>query len=144
MIVIICGSRNFNNYDTVEKAIQQSGFDVSMVYSGHCKGVDLLGEMWAKEHNIPCKIFPAKWNDLKHPNALIKTRENPWTHKKEKYCHNAGNLRNEEMLNAGAEAVIAIQEEVTPGTQHMIRIAKKKGIPVYIYTKSDDEYEYRF
>ena len=144
MIVIICGSRNFNNYDVVEKAIKKSGFNITTVYSGGAKGADALGEAWAKLNNIPIVQFPAKWNDLKQANAMIKTRENPWTHKKERYCHNAGILRNEEMLNSGAEAVIAIQEEVTPGTQHMIKIAKQKDIPVYIYQKEDQDYDYQF
>lgn len=61
MHCIIAGSRSILNYDLVVQAIQESGFLLTEVISGHAKGVDQLGERWAKEHNVPCKIMPAEW-----------------------------------------------------------------------------------
>ena len=143
MRVIIAGSRNLNDYSLVCEAIEKSGFVIDEIVSGNCKGCDMLGERYAKEHGIAVKLFPAKWNDLHQKGAIIKTRENPWTHKSERYCHNAGLLRNLEMAKY-ANALIAIQTEPTPGTQHMIKVAKQQNISVYVQEREDKDYEYKF
>jgi hypothetical protein len=145
MITIICGDRNCIDYTILEKAIDRSGFIITETYSGHAKGSDALGEMWAKANNVPVKLFPAKWNEIKSKNAVIKTRINPWTKKQEKYNVNAGRQRNQEMIDAGAECVIALQPYgETSGTQHTIKLAHKKGIPVYVLERENKDYEYKF
>lgn len=139
MRVIIAGDREFDNYDMLEKAILQSGFEITEVVSGGARGADQLGEMWAKAHKIPVKVFEADWNNIKAKGAVVKT--NQW-HKK--YNANAGFDRNQQMADY-AEALIALQPDgVTPGTQDMVRRAKKNNIPVYVYEKSASEYEYEF
>lgn len=61
MHCIIAGSRSITNYDLVVQAIEESGFLLTEVISGHAKGVDQLGERWAKEHNVRLHIMPAEW-----------------------------------------------------------------------------------
>jgi hypothetical protein len=61
--------------------------------------------------NIPCFRFPADWD---------------------RYGKAAGYIRNETMA-ANAEALIALWDGRSPGTKHMIDIARKKGLKVYVH-----------
>lgn len=143
MKVIICGGRDFNDYGQLKKAIAKSGFLITEVVSGGASGADALGERWAAENGIPVKKFPAEWDNLKQPGAVIKI--NSW---KKKYNANAGFFRNEEMIkyiskeHPECRGVIAM--EGGPGTSSTIKLAKKYDIEVYIYEKDDNEYEYKF
>jgi len=108
--VIIAGSRTVTNPLAIESAIQDSGFIITEVVSGGARGADMLGEQWAKANGIPVKVFPADWN----------------THGK-----SAGAIRNGQMAKY-ANALIAVCDGITPGTQDMIRQAKRCGLKVYI------------
>lgn len=71
--VCVLGSRSITDYDLIERIINDSGFEISELVSGHCRrGIDYLGEVWAKKHSISIKPFPADWNDLSHPDAVIR------------------------------------------------------------------------
>lgn len=136
MKVIIAGGREFKDYNKIEKAVKQSGFEITEVVSGRAQGADQLGEKWARSHKIRVKPFPAKWNDLDQPGAVVKV--NKWG---KKYNANAGFFRNEEMAKY-ADALIAV--EGGGGTRDMIKRAKKHNLKVHVYEKDDSEYEYKF
>ncbi len=97
------------------------------------KGVDTLGERWAKRNNIPVKEFPAKWDDLEAEGALIKTGQYG------DYNCKAGFMRNSKMAEY-ADALIAIDQD-THGTNDMIRQANSHGLKVFLYS---DESGYVF
>ena len=141
MKVVICGPRTFEDFDVIEKAVEKSGFDVDEVVSGHAKGADALGEMWARKHDKKIKLFPAMWNDLKQEGAVVKT--NKW---KKKYNANAGFFRNEEMAKY-ADACVAIFDD-TGGTKNMIKNAKENNLKLFVYNLEenidDDELGYSF
>jgi predicted Rossmann fold nucleotide-binding protein DprA/Smf involved in DNA uptake len=144
MRVIIAGDRECTDVSLVEKAIAQAKFDITEVVSGGARGIDAMGELWARYNNIPTKVFEADWNDITAPNAIVKTRINPWNKKHEQYNAGAGFARNEQMAEY-AEALIAIEPHgPTSGTQDMIKRAKAHNLPVYIYEKPDEDYEYQF
>ena len=86
------------------------------IISGGASGVDSIAEYFAKQFNYAFKKFPANWN---------------------KYGKRAGYLRNVEMGNY-ADALIAIWDGKSKGTKHMIDIADKKGLKVYIYKVEND------
>jgi len=139
MKVAIVGDRNVFDHHLIDKAIKQSGFDITEVVSGGAKGVDSLAERWASDHGVPCKVFKADWNNISVPGAVIKT--NKW-HKK--YNANAGFDRNQQIVDY-ADAVIAIQPNgPTSGTQDTVKKTKKTNKPLYCYEKSDEDYEYQF
>lgn len=115
MKVLICGSRTINDYNVVKKAIQDSGFYITEVVSGGAKGVDRLGEMWAREHNVRVKQFLPEWN---------------------KYGKQAGILRNKEMVDY-ADAVIAIWDGESKGTKWTIDYACKHGFAISIFEIND-------
>jgi predicted Rossmann-fold nucleotide-binding protein len=124
MKVIIAGSRSISNYKTVCDAVRESGFVISEVVSGGAKGVDKLGERFAKEHNIPVKVFPADWKNIEVEGAVIK--HNSYG----SYNALAGHMRNQQMAEY-ADALIAVIENNSSGTLDMITRALNQGIGVH-------------
>lgn len=112
--IIIAGGRDFNNYallkEYVDKFLSTYPSDSIEIVSGNARGADKLGERYAKEHNLPVKLFPANWD---------------------KYGKRAGYLRNQEMADY-ANMLIAFWDRKSKGTNHMINIAKKAGLIVKV------------
>jgi hypothetical protein len=111
MKIILAGSRSIIDRKHVVKVIIKADWHITEVVSGGAKGVDTLGEDWAKINEIPIKCFPAEWS---------------------KYGKSAGYKRNEQMADY-AEALIAIWDGKSRGTFHMINIARKKKLRVCVY-----------
>lgn len=110
MKVIIAGGREFNNYallkNTLDKLLKED-FDV---VSGKARGADSCGERYAIHHGKRVHEFPADWDT---------------------YGKRAGYLRNAEMADF-ADILVAFWDGVSRGTKHMINLAKKKGLKVYV------------
>ena len=115
MKCIIAGSRTIADYVTLETAIEQSGFDfdggITQVVSGGARGVDVLGEEWAYRNHRQLIIFPADWDT---------------------YGKSAGIRRNEQMA-IWADALIALWDGKSRGTEHMIKCARKHNLKVFVY-----------
>jgi len=118
MKVIVAGSRDIQDYEIVKKAIESSGFEVEEVVSGTARGVDRFGEQWAQE---TCKLitrFPASWDA---------------------YGKRAGYLRNEQMAKY-SDALVAVWDGESKGTKHMVDLAIKHGLKVFVFnTKENNE-----
>ena len=114
MLTIIAGPRDYYVYKSLLEAIDKITWEITEVVSGRAKGVDSLGERWAKEHGIPIKPFPADWD---------------------KYGRKAGIIRNTQMADyvGSAGALLALWDHQTIGTGNMIETAKKKGLTVYVH-----------
>lgn len=123
MKTIICGSRDFSDYEELCLAIQKSGISITQVVSGTDPGTDKLSERWARENGVKVAKFKPKWDDITHPKALIRTNSYG------KYNALAGFIRNEEMAMY-AEACIAID---TGSTDDMIEKAREKELEVYCH-----------
>ena len=114
--IIICGTRTFDNYQllcqTLDKIITNPA--KAEIVSGRAKGADILGERYAKEHNIPLVMFPAQW-DL--------------------YGKSAGFKRNADMLNYAKQknpVIIAFWDGISHGTKNMIDISRKANARVHV------------
>ena len=83
--------------------------DFSEVVSGTCRGVDKLGETWAKLEGIKVTPFPADWK---------------------KYGSSAGPKRNEKMA-LYADALILIWDGKSKGSGHMKDLAEKHGLAIF-------------
>ena len=92
MKTIIAGSRGITDIKLVGKAVKESGFAITEVVSGTARGVDQLGEQWARNNHVPIRRFPAKWDT---------------------FGKSAGYRRNEEMADY-ADSLIALWEGVKP------------------------------
>lgn len=116
MRTIIAGSRDITDYELVKRAIQTSSFDITTVICGEARGVDVLGKRYAMENNIPIESYPVTKQEWKiHGNS-------------------AGYLRNEKMAKV-ADALIAVWDGKSNGTRHMINLARKYKLKVFVYTK---------
>lgn len=117
MKTIIAGSRTINDLRLVEAVIAEAGFDITEVVCGGARGVDDLGRKWAGNGNIvPVKMFLANW---------------------EKYGKCAGFKRNVDMAEY-AEALIAVWDGKSRGTQHMINTAQRLGLKVFVHITSQE------
>lgn len=114
MKVIIAGSREGFDLCDVYEAWGQSGFKITEVVSGTARGVDRLGEILAHKEGFPIKEFPADWDNL---------------------GKRAGYVRNAQMAEYG-DALIALWDGESKGTKHMIDLAYKAGIEVFVYKKN--------
>jgi hypothetical protein len=121
MRVIIAGSRSITDYDFVCRVIEESCFDVTEVVSGTARGVDQLGERWAKDNGIPVAHFPADWD---------------------KYGKSAGYVRNTDMGDY-ADALIAVWDGESRGTNHMVDIMSRLGKFIYVRKPSKWEREWK-
>ena len=120
--VIIAGSREMADYEAAKKAIGEAFSEIGRstqvcVVSGHCRGADILGERYAREHGLELEIFPAEWN---------------------RYGRRAGFIRNTQMAEFASEegcegALIAFWDGESRGTKMMIGIAEKKGIGIHVF-----------
>lgn len=110
--IVIGGYRNFDNYEIFKNFVDLCIGDKSeiTILSGHCKGVDLMGERYAKEKGFALEIYPADWK---------------------KYGRAAGPIRNRQMVE-NADSVIAFVSETASGTKKLIENAKKLNKELFI------------
>ena len=112
MRVLVCGGRDFDDYnllaDTLLGLLEQYGSKDVIFISGRARGVDRLGERFAKTNNCELLVFPADWD---------------------KFGKGAGFIRNQQMIDEGKpDLVVAFPGG--RGTADMVRRAKKHGIEV--------------
>lgn len=112
MRICVCGGREYDDYDRVcralDTAVMAFGDDITII-TGDARGADSLGNRWATDRGKQLIKVPADWN--KHKNS-------------------AGPIRNRAMLKLGFDLLVAFPGG--SGTNDMISITKKAGIPVRI------------
>lgn len=108
MKVIVAGSRQIEDFETLQALIADTDWPIEEVVSGGCRGVDMMGERWAGEHDIPVRGFIADWGH---------------------YGREAGELRNREMA-AYADGLILLWDGKSPGASCMMREAARAGIKI--------------
>jgi hypothetical protein len=127
MKTIIAGSRTVNDFDLLVKVIKASKFEITEIVSGGAYGVDKMGEAYAQQNGIKCTVFPAEWDNLKADKAIVKINQYG-----KPYNVKAGFDRNQKMA-VYADALIAIIQDESSGTNDMIEKAKKNKLQVYIH-----------
>ena len=131
--VIVAGNRDFADYELLKIQLDLILQNVSpnvIIVSGRARGADTLGERYADEKGLQKALFPAEWNSLDVPGAVIK--QGPYG----LYNVKAGPDRNVKMAEyAGAEGkgvLVAFWAGDRGGTYHMIQTAKKLGFQVRV------------
>ncbi|GGF57096.1 hypothetical protein GCM10011332_08170 [Terasakiella brassicae] len=109
MKTIIAGSRQIEDKEALAQTIAASGFEITEVVSGTCRGVDVMGEEWGRANGVPVRPFPADW--LTHGRV-------------------AGELRNRDMAHY-ADALVLLWDGKSPGASCMLREANKAGIKIH-------------
>jgi hypothetical protein len=143
MKCIIAGSRTIKDYRVVRQAIKQSGWgtEITEVVSGTSEedveaarfddrklNVDVLGAQLAMLEDIPVKYFPADWDNLSAPGAVIRYRKDGTL-----YNSKAGPDRNERMAAYGDRLILIWigDPKKSKGRADMLRRAKAHGLRIY-------------
>jgi hypothetical protein len=123
--LLVVGSRSVNSFRFVSKCIRNSIYDLRYmdkippdeppqhyirIISGEARGVDRMAKWYAKRFGFEYQGFPAEWK---------------------RYGPGAGYRRNKVMMQH-ADACIAIWDGESKGTQHSIKLAEQKGIPLFL------------
>jgi len=113
MQVIVAGSRNFTDYQFLSNKLtylfSRCASSVGIV-SGTARGADRLGERYAAEYGMRITRFPADWD---------------------RYGKSAGYRRNAAMAQF-ADGLVAFWDGVSPGTGHMVDLARAAGLRVRV------------
>jgi hypothetical protein len=110
MKVLVCGGRNFDDAEAVNKALDifHAGEPITLIIQGGATGADELAQKWADSHGIWCHVFRPDW--ATHGSA-------------------AGPIRNQRMIDKGQpDLVMAFPGG--RGTADMVRRAKAADIHV--------------
>ncbi|MFX0183374.1 MAG: DUF2493 domain-containing protein [Candidatus Hodarchaeota archaeon] len=125
MKTIITGSRSIKDYSLVKRTIEESGFQITEVVSGTAKGVDRLGERWAKENRVKLTQFEADWHNIYHPAAIVRVNGFGG-----KYDASAGRRRNKKMVDY-ADALIVIIENNSKRSMNILQIAQRRKLKIH-------------
>lgn len=125
--ILVCGGRNFNEEEFIFDYLdyKSSKFThTATIINGYASGADKIARDWALDRGYSVEDYPADWNDIDHPDAIIAI--NKWG---KVYNRNAGFIRNQKMLEYGKpELVIAFPGG--GGTQDMVERSLKVNLDV--------------
>lgn len=108
MILLVCGGRNFNDWERFCAALSGLPFRPDLVVEGDARGADRLAKTWARLEGIHCATVPAMWQE---------------------HGRRAGAARNAAMLALRPDYCLAMPGGA--GTDDMKRQASAAGIPVW-------------
>lgn len=115
MRVIVCGSRTWAHEDEVYRVLSGLERNGLTIIHGGARGADRMAHHWASQNEVKCEEYPADWN---------------------KHGRSAGPIRNRQMLDLGADMVIAFRSEgESRGTDDMIRETKRRRIDLRVVTR---------
>lgn len=141
--ILVTGSRSWTDTATIHDALLNACYDATQVFDrdircvivhGDCpKGADAIAKQWAEDHGILHEPHPADWAARCSEICLLTTHRK--THPRHgEYCPHAGHLRNQFMVDLGADIVLAFHRAGSRGTADCISRAKKAGMPVRCIT----------
>lgn len=126
MRIIVTGSRSWSDVMVLRQALAWLAYDVVVrdggslvVVHGACPtGADAMASEWV-----------AHWPGTGWSGVTEERHPADW----EQFGKRAGPIRNEAMIKAGADLVLAFPLPGGKGTQHAIRLAREAGIPVRVW-----------
>lgn len=134
MRVLITGSRNWTDEQTIHNKLNTllastPGSEPFILVHGHCPtGADAIADKWGQQlpREVTVERHPANWDRPCDNNCY----HHPRTKNGKPYCPMAGHLRNQEMVDLGADLCLAFPLPGSRGTKDCIRRAKKANIPI--------------
>jgi len=111
--ILICGSRDWNDFNTIKKYLQTLPKDTVIIHGG-CRGADSIAGYLAKQMGMEVVVFKADWN---------------------KCGKGAGPQRNQRMIDEGKpDLVVAFHDDIdnSKGTLDMVSRAEKSGLEVLL------------
>jgi hypothetical protein len=120
MKILVCGSRDYTDYNRVLKALSE--FDnTTIIVHGAARGADTFADIAGRTLKFEIRKYPADW----------KT-----------YGKSAGPIRNKQMLDSeNPDLVLAFSDDFgnSRGTTNMINQSRERGIEVRMFGKQLDE-----
>ena len=113
--LIVAGGREFTDRTRMAQALSEIALehlddrDITFV-SGMARGADMTAHTLVTESGYKCREFPADWD---------------------KYGKSAGYKRNTQMAE-NADGLVAFWDGKSRGTKHMIDIANRMGLQVWV------------
>lgn len=117
--ILITGSRDWTDQQTIWGALAPiaralpADQELVLVHGGCPTGADALCDEWARGFGAVIEVHPANWA---------------------KHGRKAGPIRNAEMVNLGADVVLAFIRDNSRGASHTAALAEAAGIPTKRYT----------
>lgn len=124
---IIAGGRGYTDYREGVARLDAlfQGRRPDEVISGNAAGADTVGEIWALNRFVPVRHFPARWDDLEAPGAVVRERNG------RRYNAVAGHQRNQQMADVATRLVV-FWDGKSRGTRDMVQRAEAAKLPVDI------------
>ncbi len=130
--ILVCGGRDYGSAVLKERTRLFQVLDeihaekpVDLIVHGAATGADRLARRWCEVRGVKEKPYPADWEDLDHPNAIIKEHANG-----REYNAAAGWIRNQLMLDSHPEIELVVAFPGGRGTNDMTTRAGKAGITI--------------
>jgi hypothetical protein len=111
-LVLVCGSRDWAYPEIIRRRLLRLPLGVEIIHGG-ARGADQMAAGLARSLGIPERSEVPDW-------PLHGRR--------------AGVLRNLKLLDQEPELVIAFWDGRSTGTEHTIEEARRRGIPVEVFT----------
>lgn len=113
MRILICGTRNRQPVEILRKIIDLFPVGTVVIHGG-ARGVDSTAGQVASQRGLKTEVHLAEW-DIYGPGA--------------------GPKRNQQMLEAKPDIVIAVHNEpgLGKGTADMVRRSRGAGLPVFVF-----------
>lgn len=128
--ILVTGSRDWTDYDTICRGLtvaietviadRPDDFTITLVH-GNAKGADLLADRFMRNAR--------KFMLTKGFTIVIEPHNADW----EKWGKSAGPVRNKEMVDLGADVIVAFIKNNSRGATHCLSLAEKAGIKTLVY-----------
>lgn len=117
MRILVTGSRDWDDKETIYRALAETQgvmpHDQMILIHGGARGADGIASRYADSMDWGNQIYHPEWD---------------------KYGKRAGILRNEAMVNAGADVCLAFIRNQSRGATHCANYAETMGVPVKRFT----------
>lgn len=137
--ILVSGGRDFVDKDTLYRVLYELT-DVgemlpragTVIIHGDCPtGADSFADDWAVVNWTGCEPYPADWDNIDAPGALIRVTRRPGRAPKP-YNALAGHWRNQQMLDEGKPDLVVAFPTGGPGTKDMMSRVRRAGVPMLV------------
>ena len=125
MRVVVTGGRDYRDTERVFTALDElhARRPVTVLIEGEADGLDKRAKAWARRRGIAIDPYPAPWDDVGHPAAVVRYRRDG-----KPFDVNAGPRRNQQMIDEGRPDYGMVFPGGT-GTADMRRRLVAAGVP---------------
>jgi len=98
MRLVVTGGRDYSDTERAFAALDDlhARHPISVLIEGEADGLDKRARVWAVRRGITVELYPAPWDDIDHPEAMVRRRRDG-----KLYDANAGPRRNQQMIDEG-------------------------------------------